>query len=172
MRTPWLLLAALPLALGCSSSGDDLSVSAVTSIPDGTGTGTAASGIYTMQLDVTGCSGSCTTTVDGFAFALCTVGPAGSASMTVTQTAGHLTVQSDSGNLVVQDFSGGIDANGDFDVGGTATAVDGQNLTVASRAQGSLTGDAATATAASEGTGTVNGSVIDCLQTLQMSGSR
>jgi hypothetical protein len=125
MRTPWLLLAALPLALGCSSSnnaGEDLGVGTVTHLPDGTGTGTAASGTYTVQLDVTGCSGECTASAAGIVFSICNPGPVGSATMTVTQAGGHLTVHSDSSNVVVHDLAGGIDANGDFDVGGLATA--------------------------------------------------
>ncbi len=172
MRTPWLLVAALPLALGCSSSGEDLSVDTVTHLPDGTGTGDAASGVYTLQLDVTACSGSCSATVAGFPVSICTVGPAGSAVMTVTQTGGHLAVHNDGANVVVHDLSGGIDANGAFDVGGVAAGVDGQDLTVTTRAEGTLGGGTATATAESQGTGTVDGTPIDCVQSLQMSGSR
>jgi hypothetical protein len=43
---------------------------------------------------------------------------------------------------------------------------------VTTRAQGTLNGNAATATAESQGTGTVDGSAIDCLQTVVMTGSR
>lgn len=160
-------------ALGCGSgSADDLSLSSVTHIPDGSGTGTAASGTYTVQLDVTGCSGACAATYGGLSFSICNVGPAGSAVLTATQSGGHLVVHSDTASLAVHDLSGGIDANGDFDIGGVATAVEGQNLTVTTRATGTLNGNAATGTALSLGNGTVDGSAINCVQTAVLTGSR
>jgi hypothetical protein len=161
------------LAIGCSSSASsDLSVGAVTTIPNGTGTGSAASGTYTAQVNIVSCSGACTATFLGAPFAICTAGSAGSATITVVQTGGHLTAVTSSSNIIVQSFSGGIDADGSFDVGGVTDSVDGQPLTVTARATGSLAGSAMTATVEAAGTGTVNGSAIDCFETLDVTGAR
>jgi hypothetical protein len=160
-------------ATGCSSgaSNPDLSASSVTSIPNGTGTGTAASGTYSVEIDVTACSGACSTTELGVPVQLCTTGSAGTASIIVVQSGGHLTAQA-TGNLYVNAFAGGINADGSFDIGGLTEEIDGASVTVTSRAEGTVVQDLLSASVVSEGEGTVNGSAINCEQTAQIAGMR
>jgi hypothetical protein len=169
-----LAMAFVGTLFGCSSSaGLDLSPGTVSNLPAGTGTGSAASGTYSVTLNVTSCSGACTTTEFGLTVPLCTVGPAGTATFALTQMGGRLTAQaSGSSTLYVTSFAGGINADGSFDIGGVATNVQGQPVTVSSRADGTIKGTAVNATVEALGTGTVNGSAISCTQTLTAIGSR
>jgi hypothetical protein len=168
------MAAVMAGALSCSTSGDgNLSASAVTNLPNGNGTGTAASGTYEVTINVTSCTGACTASVDGVDFAICTVGSDGTATFTVTQTGGHLVAEvTGSSGVVVPSFAGGINADGSFAIGGVADNVEGQPLDVSSRVDGTLAGNAVTATVESLGSGTVDGTNISCVQTETATGTR
>jgi hypothetical protein len=138
---------ALLLALaGCGGDGLALDRDEVTSIPDGSGTGTAASGHWIGTLTTTSCSGRCL--VSGFS--LCDVGELDDYELDTVQTDGHLLLESD--DLATPSMNGGIDADGSFRVGGYATELGGM-VELLSETTGQVTGDTFTGTviASSEG---------------------
>ena len=152
MQSVHFLSAALAaLVLGCGGDdggdgggGDDLSVETVTHLPDGTGTGTAASGDYDVYFEVTACSGACSGSDSEWTISFCElgqVGPTGIITLTVTQSGGHLDVQNNTAHTAVHEAVGGIDQNGDFDVGGVNMPGSGDTITVTERTRGTRSWD-------------------------------
>lgn len=164
-----LSMLALALLGGCGES--DLSVAAVTSIPAGDASGSAASGSYSLKSITRDCSGSCPSfTYLIFTVKICEVGDTDSANATVVQQDGRLTVQG--AGVLVDSLAGGIMSDGRFDVGGVGSQASGA-VEVTLRATGTI--DAAGAfngTARARGSGTVDGKVIDCVGNYEITGAR
>jgi hypothetical protein len=161
------------MATGCSGSGGpSLGVGDVTSIPNGTATGTAASGTYAVTIAVSSCTGTCTVTGLGLTVSLCTAGGSSASNIIVVQSGGHLTAQTTAGDSGVASYSGGIDSDGSFDVGGATTNADGEDVTVTSEATGSLEGNVLSATVQTLYSGDASGNPVNCQATTQVSGVR
>ncbi len=170
MRRGTLLGLGLGLALAGCGDGD-LSVAAVTSIPAGNASGSAASGSYSLKSVTRDCSGSCPTfTYLIFTVKICEVGDSDSASATVVQENGRLTVTST--GLLVKSLSGGIQSDGAFEVGGVDSQASGA-VEVTLRASGRI--DAAgvfTGTARARGVGNVDGTSLNCVGDYEITGTR
>ena len=167
-----VLGALCAFAIGCSDDGSaDLAVDVVTNLPDGTGTGTTASGEYDVELYTAACGGGCVVDYQGFTISLCDVGSRDSVTLTVTQTEGHLQVDVPDDSLYVTRLEGGIDEAGGFDVGGYATQ-QGGTVTITARVRGTLVDGALAGTALAHGDGNVDGHGIDCIATYELTGTR
>jgi len=163
----------LLLVGGCGNSRDDLSMEVVTNLPDGDGTGSNASGSYIVDLKTVGCSGTCpTVAVFGFSFSICQEGKTFlSKGVTVDQNSGHLDVTVLSSALYVTELAGGIDQDGDYDVGGATTELSGA-VQITARVTGTITTDhQITGTARAWGFGEADGTSINCIGTFSLTGS-
>jgi hypothetical protein len=142
------------LLAACGGDGLALDRDEVTSIPDGTGTGTAATGLWVGTLTTTSCSGTCF--VRGFS--LCDVGELDEYELDIVQTDGRLVIESD---LDTPSMAGGIDADGAFRVGGYATELGGM-VELLSETTGQLTGDTFTGTVIASSDGSFDGEAFTC----------
>src|SRR5262245_16394892 len=88
---PVSFLIALGVA-ACGGGSGELDPDPVTNLPPGDATGSAATGTYAMQSLTTGCSGRCTTEVDGFTYSACDIGTRLDETADVTQTDGRLVI--------------------------------------------------------------------------------
>lgn len=150
------MTTCLVTSLLVACSGDPLSREEVTSIPAGTGTGTAASGTWEGTLTTTSCTGSCL--VKGY-ISLCDVGDIDDYSFELVQTDGVLTIEAD--GLVTPSMRGGIDANGAFRVGGYATKLGG-NVELLSETVGQVDGDSFSGSAIATARGHYEDEEIEC----------
>jgi len=163
----------LLLVGGCGSSRDDLSMEVVTNLPDGDGTGSNASGSYIVDLKTESCSGTCPTVAAfGLSFSICQEGKTFlNKGVTVVQNSGHLDVTVLSSALYVTELAGGIDQDGDYDVGGATTELSGA-VQITARVTGTITADhQITGTARAWGFGEVDGTSINCIGTFSLTGS-
>lgn len=176
IHTPRLALPAAVLAvavslLGACSGGDSsLDKSVVTQLPSGDASGTAASGEYQVQLYTSACSGDCTYSYLGFTVSGCDVGDTDDATLTLTQTEGHLQADIDNGGLLVTRLEGGLWQDGTFDIGGYATQQGGE-VEITARASGTLGVDAVTGTVQAHASGSVDGDHVRCTATYDLTGS-
>lgn len=150
---PLVLSISATLLGACSGDGSD----GVTDLPDGTATGTAASGTYAVTLRVTACSGTCTP-------GLCQVGQRVSADAVVVQRDGHLTL--DAGGVPL---AGGIDADGTYLIGGQGTL---GTVTAAITSDGQWQTDRLLGAYDMHVTGTDDGASVDCAIASDLSGVR
>ena len=167
-----LLLAAL-LALSCGDGEDSLDKDKVTNIPPGTAKGSAYSGEYRVTLTTTSCAGTCPVFLGGL-YAICKEGASDTENATVTQQDGKLTVHSK--GLMVNSVSGGVNADGNFDVGGFGTQQSGK-VAVTARVSGTIAKSGAiTGTARTRGNGVVNDGATDvtiaCTASYALSGKK
>ncbi len=169
MRKQLTLAAVLTLALGaCGDSG--LSAEEVSSIPPGDAVGKALTGLYTVEVTTTACSGTCPTFGSGLLeIALCKVGYHFSQTLTVTQDNGSLSVKLPLG-FYVTELKGGVSATGAFDVGGVVTQY--STVQVIGRASGTFNGNGVTGEDRTRGTGNYEGTQINCTGTYSFTGSR
>ena len=175
MTTTIRVICALSLALAGCGGESDLSSEAVTSIPDGDGTGSARSGSYAIQLNTTSCSGQCPAIDLGwFKLTLCKQGARVTGSEIVGQQNGHLEVQINSSAFYVKDLKGGVNKDGAFDVGG----VDQQqgkeyDVTITARVNGTISaGGVISGQARAKGSGSAYGDQIACQASYALSGQR
>jgi hypothetical protein len=164
-----LLCTMVVAALGCGGDGD-LGRDVVTNLPDGTASGTAATGTYDIDLYTSACSGACAASTGIFTASVCDVGQRNPATMTVVQTDGHLQVDAAAGSLMVTRLEGGIDADDSFDVGGYGTQ-NGGTVDVTARARGTM-GATLTGTVNAHATGPVGSAHLDCWATYELTGTR
>jgi hypothetical protein len=140
MTTTRLALLVLVGLVGCDD-GLALDRDDVTSIPPGTGAGTAASGRWLGRLTTTACHGSCL--VSG-RVSICDVGDIDEYDFVLTQMDGHLVIEAE--GLRTPSMVGGIDLDGSFRVGGYATQLGGSVITL-SETLGVVEGQTFTGTA-------------------------
>lgn len=150
-----LRFALLFLLAGCSG-GRALDRDEVTSIPAGTGTGSAASGNWVGTLATTACTGSC---LIAGVVSLCDVGDLDDYELELVQTDGHLTIEAE--GLATPSMVGGIDADGTFRVGGYATQLGG-TIESLSETTGQVTGDTFTGTVIASSEGSYDGEGFAC----------
>ncbi|NMB75231.1 MAG: hypothetical protein GYA21_08880 [Myxococcales bacterium] len=164
------MLSVLLLCAGCGG-GSDLDRDEVTNIPPGNATGTAASGLYTFDLYVSKCSGTCPLVNVGLStLSTCDVGFRDEAEVTLTQSDGR--IQIDSQDLLVTRMVGGLNADGSFDVGGYGTQLSGA-IEITNRAKGILAQDGSvTAQSRTHAEGNVNGTTVDCTATYDVTGHK
>ena len=165
-----LLCTMVAAALGCGGGDGDLGRDVVTSLPDGTASGTAASGTYDIELYTSACSGRCAANTGVFTVTVCDVGQRSTATMTAAQTDGHLQVDAAEGSLMVTRLVGGINADDSFDVGGYGTQ-NGGTVDVTARARGSM-GATLTGTVEAHAAGSVGSGNLDCRATYDLTGTR
>lgn len=144
-------MALLSVAiLGCGDGSSDLSREAVTNIPPGSAKGTAFGGSYTMTLVTTTCSGTCPAM--GI-LSVCSEGAKDTETATVTQKDGKLEMVSS--GLMVNSVAGGINSDGNFDLGGYGTQGAGA-VAITARVTGTIaTNGKVTGTARARGVGSV-----------------
>jgi hypothetical protein len=157
---------ALALLVSCGGDASDLDADAVTNLPPGDATGTAASGSYRMESVTTACGGDCSTTVDGFLYSACDVGTRLDDTARVTQDSGALQIDVDDNDCVSR-LDGGLNSDGSYDVGGLRTQLGGQ-ITITARGQGVFAGDTMSGTARLR----VTGRGLDCVIETDVDGER
>lgn len=165
-------LAAMFLStMAACGGGSDLDRDAVTNIPPGDATGSAASGSYSFDLYISKCSGTCPLITVGLStLSTCDVGFRDTADVTLTQSDGR--IQIDSQDLLVTRMTGGLDADGSFDVGGYGTQLSGA-IDITTRAHGVLAQDGSvTAQNRTRAQGNVNGTKVDCTATYDVTGHK
>ena len=152
---------------GGGSSSGNLSISEVTNIPDGDGTGLAFTDSYNVDIRTISCSGSCPAIQSGiFTITLCDVGDRDQEIMQVTQRDGHLEVDGD--GLYINHMEGGIFQDGSFEVGGYATEYSG-GVDITGRVEGSITSEhQISATAILYARGSVEDTNISCKGTYEI----
>lgn len=162
------LALAVGALFGCGGDGE-LSTDTVTSLPDGTATGTAHSGRYRLTVVTTSCGGSCPKFQYGpFVMTICDMDDKSSDTVTLTQQDGHLTV-TDASSFYVSRLEGGINADGSFDVGGTE--LQSGVVRVNARARGSIDASGGiTGEVKAHGNGEAEGQSINCTGTYALSG--
>jgi hypothetical protein len=151
------LLCLVFFAACGGGSGGDLERDDVINLPAGSGTGTAATGTYLMELRVTACVGTCTPGV-------CEDGDVVGGEAAVTQQDGRLTL--DAGGVPL---TGGIDTDGGYVIGGFGTL---GTLDAAIRSEGTWSGDSLNGTYDAHIVGTQGGDSIDCTVESSLSGTR
>src|SRR5512134_3137938 len=162
-----VVVSALAVAPACGGGGGgDLDPDVVTNLPPGDGTGTAATGRYSMESVTTGCDGSCAIEVDGFVYSACDIGARQDEDAEVTQTDGALAIDVEDSDYVSQ-LDGGIDADGSFEVGGLVTQQGGE-ITITARSIGVLTGNTMIGTARLW----IKGMGLDCDVDVDVEGTR
>jgi hypothetical protein len=164
---PWLApvrqLAAILLLSACG--GDSLSPDVVTHLPDGDGTGSAASGSYVVEVYTSGCAGRCTVSSQS----VCDIGQRRNGTLVVTQQGGHLRVEPQETDLVLTRLDGGIWKDGHFDVGGLATQLGGA-VVITARATGSIdAGGHFSGQAHAHADGQVEDEHLDCTAAFEIS---
>jgi hypothetical protein len=172
-RNWWISLVALiGVALsGCGDGSGDLSKEAVTSIPPGSAKGTAFGGSYTITLVTTTCSGTCPAL--GI-FSICSEGAKDTEMATVTQKDGKLEMVSS--GLIVNSVAGGINSDGNFDLGGYGTQGSGA-VAITARVTGTIANNGkVTGTARALGVGSVKVGTdtinINCSGSYALTGAR
>lgn len=167
MRTNVFLLMMLG-ACGPEQTGGNGGVN------EGTGVGTAASGIYLVETVSTSCSGTCAITVDGFTISVCDVGDRIDSTMEVRQDDGALQIDSEDSDYVSR-MTGSIDADGRFAVRGSRTEQGGL-VTITINATGVVSDPEGDATLDGSATGrvsgTVSGQTLSCNLAVDLEGAR
>ncbi len=172
MKHSWIGLVLLAACGGGDPSvpGGGLARDDVDHLPAGTGTGTAASGEYRVEMLTIDCLGTCPVVHSGpFSASTCDVDQLDHPDLDVTQTDGALVM--DAEGLVVDRLAGGIDADGRYVVGAYGTQASG-DVDVFVRSTGTLDGEHFTGMAESHGVGSVNGTAIDCTAIYEVTGER
>ena len=113
---PALVMALATASIGCGDGG--LDPFSVTTIPDGNATGTAASGIYDIEIRTVDCDGICAGSSGIFSLSFCDIGDVDQETITITQSDGHLSIDWDE---PISRLEGGLDQSGQYDVGGVGT---------------------------------------------------
>ena len=130
-----LFVACTLVALaGCG----DLTRGAVTSIPPGTGTGTAFTGIYGLVARTNLCEGVCIPINLGQVTGVpCQFGQVTNLDVIATQNGGQFSATADPDGFIIAALMGGINIDGSFDIGG-ARQVGGKNVESKSRITGRI----------------------------------
>ncbi|MBN2498429.1 MAG: hypothetical protein JXR96_27815 [Deltaproteobacteria bacterium] len=171
MRACLSVLVCALLLGGCGSGDGDLDKDVVTHLPDGNASGSAASGVYDMEIYTSACEGMCPEIDYGiFVYHLCDVGDRDSTQVLVDQADGHLQVDLDSDQYVTR-LAGGIDSDGSFDIGGYGTQNSG-SVQITARFQGVISGDEFDGQGRMLGKGTVDQQRIDCTASYEITGTR
>lgn len=161
-----IILLSCSLAAACSGDdGDRLERPDVDGLPVGTATGAAATGSYELTLVTTACAGSCRIST----ISLCDVNDADDASVEVTQDDGALVMLAD--GLVLDRLSGGLDADGQFLVGGWGTE-QGGDVEILVQSQGTVADGHITGTATARAHGSYDGHGFDCTTVADVTGDR
>lgn len=169
-RRPLRCLApALLLAIAACGGGGGLSSADVQGIPPGTATGTAASGLYDLELYTVSCSGQCQVRNNGLTGSACDVGNVDTATVEATQLDGVLRMDAD--GLIYDRLSGSIDADGSFVVGSLATG-NGGSVEAVVLATGSVTASGFAGTAEQRARGSSDGLDFDCTAEFELTGIR
>ncbi len=171
--TKYSLVLAAILMCACGDGTDELAKSAVSGIPPGSTKGSAFSGVYNVTFVTTSCSGQCPTFLGGL-ITICREGEKDVEAATVTQLDGKLGVVSS--GLMVNVVAGGVNADGNFDVGGYGTQQSGA-VAVTARVHGTLTaGGKISGTVRARGNGVVkdgaNDVSIACTGTYTLTGNK
>lgn len=138
-----ICISALLLATACGGGG--LSEDDVIDLPAGDATGVLHAGDWSLETLTTSCAGDCEGSIDGFGFSVCDVGDRNDMTADVTQDDGAISFDVPDSEFVSR-LDGGVWQSGAFVVGGQRTQQGGQ-LTILTRADGTLDGDALTGTA-------------------------
>jgi len=164
-------LAGLAALLLIACGGDDfLDKDTVTELPPGTATGSRFTGQYEVELYTSDCSGECPVIdYDWFTYTICDVGMKDEEDIGIVHSAGHLQIDADN-SLPVTRLTGGIDADGQFDVGGWSTQ-EGGDVEIVARVLGTIAPDGSiTATAHLYANGNARDEHIACRGTFEIRG--